>query len=255
MSNRASQISTATNPSRTLVIGDIHGGYRALNEVLTRAEITREDQLIFLGDYVDGWSESDKVISTLIELKQDYQCIFLRGNHDDLFQQWLETKAHNPLWLNHGGAATIKAYDTVSESKTQDHLQFLNTLKNYHIDQANRLFLHAGFTNLHGPKREYASHVFYWDRTLWEMAVAADPRLQPQDKRYPKRLTHFKEIYIGHTPTTRLGYSEPTHALNVWNIDTGAAFKGRLTLFDADQKSSYQSNPVFKLYPEERGRN
>lgn len=54
--------------SRTLVIGDIHGGCRALQQVLERAEVTPGDQLIFLGDYVDGWSESSQIIQFLIEL-------------------------------------------------------------------------------------------------------------------------------------------------------------------------------------------
>jgi serine/threonine protein phosphatase 1 len=40
---------------RTLVIGDIHGGLRALHQI-KRAKVTKEDTLIFLGDYVDGWS-------------------------------------------------------------------------------------------------------------------------------------------------------------------------------------------------------
>ena len=38
---------------RTLVIGDIHGGFKALQQVFERANITENDQLIFLGDYVD----------------------------------------------------------------------------------------------------------------------------------------------------------------------------------------------------------
>ena len=42
---------------KTFVIGDIHGGLRALTQVLDRAQVTLNDQLIFLGDYVDGWSE------------------------------------------------------------------------------------------------------------------------------------------------------------------------------------------------------
>ena len=46
---------------RTLAIGDIHGGFKALEEVLDKAQVTENDTLIFLGDYVDGWSESSKL--------------------------------------------------------------------------------------------------------------------------------------------------------------------------------------------------
>lgn len=55
---------------RTLVIGDIHGGLKALTQLLERAKVTTDDQLIFLGDYVDGWSESAQVIQYLIELSK-----------------------------------------------------------------------------------------------------------------------------------------------------------------------------------------
>ncbi len=39
---------------RTLVIGDIHGGLKALVQVLERAAVQPTDELIFLGDYTDG---------------------------------------------------------------------------------------------------------------------------------------------------------------------------------------------------------
>ena len=35
--------------SRILVIGDIHGGLRALHQIMERAKVTKEDVLIFLG--------------------------------------------------------------------------------------------------------------------------------------------------------------------------------------------------------------
>ena len=56
-----------TNPNKTVVIGDIHGGLRALQQVLEKGKITKTDLLIFLGDYVDGWSESPQVLDFLIE--------------------------------------------------------------------------------------------------------------------------------------------------------------------------------------------
>ena len=58
---------------RTLVIGDIHGGLKGLTQVLTKCQLQKEDHLIFLGDYVDGWSESAQVINFLIELEKEYQ--------------------------------------------------------------------------------------------------------------------------------------------------------------------------------------
>ena len=39
---------------RTFVIGDIHGGLKALLQVLNKLEVTAKDTLIFVEDYVDG---------------------------------------------------------------------------------------------------------------------------------------------------------------------------------------------------------
>ena len=121
--------------------------------------------------------------------------------------------------------------------------------------QYQRLFLHAGFTNLKGIEHEYFTKTFYWDRTLWELAMSLDPGLNENDLHYPKRLTNYKEIYIGHTPVTRMGKTTPQNGANVWNIDTGAAFMGPLTIMDVDTKKYWQSDPVHTFYPDENGRN
>lgn len=241
--------------SRTLVIGDVHGALNALKEVMKKAEVKSDDLLIFLGDYVDGWSDSAKTIDFLIDLKQRQKCIMLKGNHDDLILNWLKTGNSNPKWLEHGGRSTIEAYENINKTHKKIHANFIEDLPHYHVDDQNRLFVHAGFANLHGPDYEFYSNTVYWDRTLWEMALAMNPELDKDDPKYPERLKLFKEIYIGHTPTKRFGKHTPMQAQNVYNIDTAAAYKGPLTIFDVDTKEYWQSTPVHKLYPGENGRN
>ncbi|WBL25852.1 metallophosphoesterase [Zunongwangia sp. HGR-M22] len=241
---------------RTLAIGDIHGGLRALKQLLNEeVEITKEDTIIFLGDYVDGWSDSANVVSYLIELSKDYNCIFMRGNHDDLTHQWLESGTMTEKWLHHGGQSSIDGYARLNEEEKQEHLRFFSEMQNYYVDDQNRLFVHAGFTNLHGPEYEYYSTGFYWDRTLWEMALALDENIKKDSPFFPKRLQVFDSIFIGHTPVTRIGESFPVNKANIWNVDTGAAFKGSLSAIDVDSKKVWQSDPVYTLYPEESGRN
>jgi len=44
---------------RTLVIGDIHGAYKALVQCLERSGFDKEkDTLITIGDVCDGWHET-----------------------------------------------------------------------------------------------------------------------------------------------------------------------------------------------------
>jgi serine/threonine protein phosphatase 1 len=240
---------------RSIAIGDIHGGLKALVELLEKIEVTPEDELIFLGDYVDGWSDSANVVSYLIELAKQNTCIFLRGNHDDLTYQWLKTGELNEKWLQHGGQSSIDAYRNFSSEEKEKHIEFFEQMLNYYIDKKNRLFVHAGFTNQHGPEQEYHETGFYWDRTLWEMALSLDKNIKPGDVNYPKRLRIFDEIFIGHTPVTRINESRPVKKANIWNVDTGAAFKGKLSAIEVNSKEIWQSEPVFELYPQEEGRN
>ena len=240
---------------RTLVIGDIHGGLRALHQIMERAKITQDDTLIFLGDYVDGWSQSPQVIDYLIELKTTHNCICVLGNHDKLLLEWLDKSTDNPLWYKHGGESTVLAYAKVSSETIKKHIEFLQSLENYYLDEQNRLFIHAGFTNMNGVTFEYFPKLFYWDRTLWETALALDKTMKTDDLLYPKRLTLYHEIYIGHTPVSRIGKTIPVNKANVWNIDTSAAFIGPLTIMDIDTKEFWQSELLPSLYPNEKGRN
>lgn len=241
---------------KTYVIGDIHGGLKALEQVINKAQIDLEDTVVFVGDYVDGWSQSAQVIEYLMAFAENHQCIFIKGNHDLWCEQWLDHGATPDQWVNHGGQETIESYSLVSDEDKAKHKRFINEMVDYHIDAQNRLFIHAGFTSMHGPEKEIYKSNFMWDRTLWETALALDPSLRDYSPYYPKRLKLFKEIYIGHTPTTHYNSIDfPINRANVWNVDTGAGFKGKISCINCETKSYVQSDPVFELYPDEIGRN
>lgn len=240
---------------RTLVIGDIHGGLRALEQVLERAEVTSTDLLIFLGDYVDGWSESPAVLDFLIALNQQQPCILLRGNHDMMLLAWLREGLTHASWLRHGGRSTLLAYQELSQAVKDRHADFIeNALVDFYHDEQQRLFVHAGFTHVRGFRQEYFKPMLYWDRSLWETALALDPALPKDSARYPARLKLYPEIYIGHTPTIHVASTQPLQAACVWNLDTGAGFTGPLTLMDVDSKQYWQSDEVHTLYPGEEPR-
>ncbi|SIS91629.1 serine/threonine protein phosphatase 1 [Chryseobacterium ureilyticum] len=241
--------------SRTLAIGDIHGGFKALQQAFERAEVTEKDKLIFLGDYVDGWSESSQIIEFLIEISEKQECIFIKGNHDVWCEDWLSFEQGPDIWLFNGGKSTVESYKDYSLEELENHLVFFQRMKPYHIDEQNRLFIHAGYSSMHGPEKEVYSSNYRWDRTLWETAVAMDSKLQKNSELYPKRLLLYSEIFIGHTPTLDIGMTTPANKANIWNLDTGAAFTGALSVMDIDTKEFWQSDPLPSLYPDEKGRN
>lgn len=241
--------------NRTFVFGDIHGGLKALVQLMDRIAISENDRLIFLGDYVDGWSESAQVIDFLMDLSQKHECIFIKGNHDAWCQEWLMNDVVNDIWFLHGGKSTIESYQNFDLAKKQQHQEFFNQMKDYFVDENNNLFIHAGFSSMHGPEKEHYQTNFSWDRTLWEMALTMDKRIKKDSLLYPKRLLLFNEIYIGHTPTLHYDVEIPMQGCNVWNIDTGAGFYGKLSCIDVESKEFWQSDVVQNLYPNEKGRN
>ncbi|WP_298892705.1 metallophosphoesterase family protein [uncultured Psychroserpens sp.] len=240
---------------RTLAIGDIHGGLQALIQLLDRAKVTKDDALIFVGDYVDGWSESAQVIEYLIGLSKTNNCIFIKGNHDVWCEDWLRTGYGESVWLIHGGEETVESYQNFSEEDKRRHLDFFESMPLYHIDDQNKLFIHAGFTSKEGVTQEIDQENFYFDRTLLEMALTMEKRVIQSPQSYPYRLKNYKEIYIGHTPTIRFNSDLPINALNLWNVDTGAAFTGKLSAIDINTKAIFQSDALPDLYPNELGRN
>nr|WP_297308318.1 metallophosphoesterase family protein [uncultured Flavobacterium sp.] len=241
--------------NNTFVIGDIHGGLKALKQVLQRAAVSENDTLIFLGDYTDGWSDTANLIDFLIELQVKQKCVFMKGNHEDMVLKWLNEEEDNELWRFHGGQSTVDIYQNISKEKKQRHIEFLSRLNEYYLDDNNRLFIHAGFTNLKGVDFEFFRGMFWWDRTLWETAMALDKNINEDDVKFPSRLKLYSEIFIGHTPVTRFNETVPMHFANVWNVDTGAAFKGKLTIMNVDTKEFWQSDALPELYPNEKGRN
>lgn len=240
---------------RTFAIGDIHGGLKALLQVLNKIEITDKDSLIFMGDYVDGWSESAQVVDFLIQLSEEINCVFIKGNHDVWCEDWLKNGNVNPSWYLHGGKETMESYEGFSDEMKMKHLTFFENLPVYYIDEKNRLFLHAGFTSLYGVERELHEGIFYTDRSMWEMILAMDKKIEKSSPFFPKRLQLYHEIYIGHTPTTNYNEPLPMNFYNLWNIDTGAAFKGKITAINIETKAIFQSDSLPSLYPNEKGRN
>jgi serine/threonine protein phosphatase 1 len=70
-------------------------------------------------------------------------------------------------------------------------------VKDYYLDEKT-VFCSCRFTNMNGVTYEFFPKLFYWDRTLWETALSLDRSIKPNDLLYPKRLTLYDEIYIGH---------------------------------------------------------
>jgi hypothetical protein len=74
---------------RTVIVGDVHGCRRELEQVLDRVDFTTGDRLIFVGDLVARGPDSLGVLDVV----RRTGAIVVRGNHEQKLLSWKEAKA------------------------------------------------------------------------------------------------------------------------------------------------------------------
>jgi len=236
---------------RVFVMGDIHGAAKAMKQVFERAQFDKKhDTLIQIGDVVDGWDETPECVDLLMACND---LIAVRGNHDIWAHDWLKYGIRHHMWERQGGKATIDAYiaEVNKEDSTGDemerHLPFFDKQVDWYIDEENRLFIHGGW-NYHAGFPAGAKTLLTMAGSLarechWDRDLLMGARSGKHNGFTP--LKAFKEIYIGHTATED---SEVENILNLWNVDTGAGWSGKLTMMDINTKEIFQSDCVLDLY-------
>jgi serine/threonine protein phosphatase 1 len=227
---------------RTLVLGDVHGAYRALRQVFERAKFDYEkDELIFLGDLCDGFVDVKQCFDEFLKIKN---LIFIMGNHDEWLLNWLRYGLTPKEWVSQGGSATIKSFGYTYNKEKYISLLLKSVYK--YVDDKNRLFVHGGipaYCRAGAKVNEVTKTELMWDRSLQELAHKMHQCRHADDG----PLTIYDEIYVGHT-STELEVTAPQQWMNLWNLDQGAGWKGKLTLMDVDTKEYWQSDLVTHLY-------
>jgi len=224
-------------------LGDIHGAYKALMQVIEKSGIDYDnDLLISLGDVADGWSQVPECFEELMKFKN---LIYILGNHDRWLLDYFKTYNKPRIWTSQGGEATLNAYYRVQDSNyEQKHEKFLENAKPYYITKDNKLFVHGGFSLVKDISKQ-SIYDLTWDRDLF-WSYLFSPIFEVKD---------YDEIYIGHTTTSRTKSDlSPVHIRNLWNIDQGAGWEGKLTIINIDTKEFWQSDLVKNLYPDGKGR-
>lgn len=197
---------------KIFAIGDIHGCYEKLCELMDKIPINMaRDQLLFIGDYIDRGRGSIEVLDYLIDLKKRSPgIIFLKGNHEDMLQNYLDGSDRFTYLLN-SGQQTLDAY-LKSSNASEDypvpsaHLEFLSALCLYYQTE-DYIFVHAGLR----------------DKVLLESQKETD-LLWLRDEFIYSDYDFGKRVIFGHTP-----FKEPLVQTNKIGIDTGAVYGNRLT--------------------------
>lgn len=221
-------------------IGDIHGELRKLDALLTQLPLGASDRLVFLGDYIDRGPDSAGVVSRLLDLSRQTDCIFLLGNHESMLLDFLGFKGSTwfggDAFLLNGGDRTLASYGYFSSPDPKPetfalppaHERFFRDLKLFHLE-GDYAFVHAGLD----------------ERTLQSGDLAfALRRSRPEDllwNRSTPELPHNLGVTIvcGHTPSRdfEVRRNEPFSL----GIDTGAVYGGPLTAIRLPDESVYQA--------------
>jgi serine/threonine protein phosphatase 1 len=176
---------------RLLAVGDIHGCRDLLQQLMQQVAPSAEDQVVFLGDYIDRGPDSRGVIDYLLEFRQRWpQTVFLKGNHEAMFLDFLA--GHERLrYLLNGGEATLSGYRERGKLMIPpDHLQFFHDLRLY-FETEHHLFVHAGLRpgvaledqgeeNLLWIREDFLNSDYRWGKTIvFGHTPLRKPQLRP----------------------------------------------------------------------------
>ncbi|MEQ1824096.1 MAG: metallophosphoesterase family protein [Fimbriimonadaceae bacterium] len=207
-------------------VGDIHGQRNKLEQLLSQMKLDEIETLIFIGDYIDRGPDSPGTIELLLDVSKSVNCVFLRGNHE---QMLLEARKHfepnwnanvepDPelYWFTNGGNLALKQYREQFGSKTSwsdsipnPHWQFFLETE-MEFGEGNYRFVHAGIM----PPGKAWPHAHL------------NPKLWVREEFIDYQGDLGAKIVFGHTPQES---GQPLVMANKIGIDTGAAYGGPLT--------------------------
>lgn len=212
---------------RIFVIGDIHGCFIAMKELIeNQIQLSKDDKLIFLGDYIDRGPDSKKVLDYIMDLQNnDYDIITLRGNHESMFINAWYNENLISKWILNGGSETLLSFGT-DKLKNIDskYMQFLENLKFYY-ELDKYIFVHAGFNdNIENPFSDNYS-------MLWNSR-----------EQYFNPLLNDRTIIHGHAPVPlNIIQKQITNNTGVINIDGGCTYAniryGKLIAFEVNTRT------------------
>lgn len=210
-------------------IGDIHGEYELFKKLLAYFD-SKQHQLVLMGDLNDRGKRSKECLLLGKNLVEKFGAIYLRGNHEEYFLQFL-TKPEDwfASYLHNGGKETIESllhkgaceeYSPTEiammiRSRYRDLVDFL-TQRPLYYEWEDYIFVHAGVDLTKEDWHDTAPADFIWIREPFHNG---------------KNRTD-KKIVFGHTITPMLHGDMMTTDLwlsdNKIGIDGGGVFGGSI---------------------------
>jgi serine/threonine protein phosphatase 1 len=193
---------------RTIVVGDIHGCFDELIDLLGLIQLQADDRVIAVGDLVTKGPKNREVLDLFISDKRFSSVV---GNHDRLLRQKLRGE---PVRLNKDQSTVLKQLGPDREP----YAAFLRALP-FTIDLGSHLVVHAGVRPGVALDKQMAS-----DMTEIR-TMGADP---PKRRGLPWYSVYRgpQTVLFGHWPA-----KQPRRAPHAIGLDTGCVYGNCLTAF------------------------
>jgi hypothetical protein len=256
------------------IIGDVHGMLAPLQRLLDEVgKIDAQAQFYFVGDYINRGPDSKGVIDLLLSLTG---AKFVRGNHDDIFDQVLNSTSYAgnaangdrmvafQWFLEHGLDTTFQSYgvdyamlescqkrpsseklNSIVSAVPESHRRFIRELPPV-IEETDLFIAHAKWDpyetdSLPNMFKQLEKNAVWRHKLLWG-------RYSEEEIGHAKAWK--RTGYFGHTPVFAYAASQTTGEVLMLPIagnrlvllDTGVALSaaGRLTAFCADNRTFVQ---------------
>lgn len=159
-------------------MSDIHGCYDAFLDALDLVDLSGDNRLILLGDYIHGRDpeESYMVLDKIRELESENEkrtdkVIVLMGNHERFV-------------LEEGmSIGAVKGSDRLANDRDDEYISWLSNLRRFY-ETENQIFVHAGIAEEAGE---------YWETVTDEIDFT--------DLYQTNRGKFYKDVIAGHVYT------------------------------------------------------
>ena len=234
------------------IIGDVHGCYPELLELLDKLGYTRPGEgetlsvvppagrkAVFVGDLTDRGPDSPAVLQLVMNMVRDGVALCVPGNHDDKLHRYLSGKK---VSLTHGLDQTIAQLDARPPAFQQQVRQFLGKLVSHYVLDGGRLVVaHAGLPEAMQGRASGAVRAFC---LYGETTGETDEYGLPVRLNWAANYRGRAMVVHGHVPVPAVEWLN-----NVIDIDTGCCFGGQLTALRYPEKELV-SVPAHRVYSE-----
>lgn len=238
------------------IVGDIHGCFDELIELLTKLGYTidpfeddAEDLIaahhpngrkaFFVGDITDRGPKNRNALRLVMGMVGAGAAHCVVGNHDYKLNKWLKGRK---VQLNHGLDLTAAELETSSEAFRKDVSEFIYDLRSHlWLADGKLVVAHAGLKeNMHGRGSGTVRNFAMYGETTGEVDEFGMPVRLEWAREYRGRA----DVVYGHTPM-----AEAEWLNNTLCVDTGCVFGGKLTALRWPERETV-SVPARQQYAE-----